>query len=64
MNITRTSPVSGKTITLDLDITQEQMNDYLDQGALLQDAFPDLSAADREFIKTGITNEEWDNIFA
>jgi hypothetical protein len=29
-------------------------------GLLLQDAFPALSADDREFIKTGITTAEWD----
>ena len=27
---------------------------------LLQDAFPELSAGQREFIKTGITSAEWD----
>jgi hypothetical protein len=32
-------------------------------GALLQDAFPHLSADDREFIKSGITKEEWDELF-
>ena len=30
-----------------------------DQGALLQDAFPTLGAPEREFIKTGVTAEEW-----
>jgi hypothetical protein len=28
-------------------------------GELIQDAMPNLSADDREFIKTGITPEEW-----
>ncbi len=32
-------------------------------GALIQDAFPTLSADDREFIMTGITPEEWAEIF-
>jgi hypothetical protein len=30
---------------------------------LLQDAFPRLSPSDREFIKSGITDEEWDELF-
>jgi hypothetical protein len=62
MNITRTSLATGTTRTLDLNVTLEQLNNYA-QGALLQDAFPHLSADDREFIKTGITPEEWDALF-
>lgn len=33
------------------------------KGLYVQDAFPTLSAADREFILTGITPEEWDHAF-
>jgi hypothetical protein len=62
MNITRTSLATGTTRTLDINVTLEQLNNYA-QGALLQDAFPHLSADDREFIKTGITPEEWDALF-
>jgi hypothetical protein len=29
------------------------------QGALIQDAFPELSASDREFIISGISPEGW-----
>ena len=32
-------------------------------GALIQNAFPELSADAREFIKTGITPEEWEAMF-
>jgi hypothetical protein len=62
MNITRTSLATGITRTVDLPITLEQLNNYA-KGALLQDAFPHLSPDDREFIKTGITAEEWDSLF-
>lgn len=62
MNITRTSMVSGITRTLDLDVTPEQLADYA-RGTLLQNAFPHLSNPDREFIKSGITDEEWQAIF-
>ena len=62
MNITRTSLATGTTRTLDLNVTLEQLNNYA-QGALLQDAFPHLNPDDREFIKTGITPEEWDSLF-
>lgn len=32
-------------------------------GMLIQDAFPMLTPEQREFIKTGITPEEWDAAF-
>jgi hypothetical protein len=32
-------------------------------GELIQNAFPTLSAADREFILSGITPEEWEDTF-
>lgn len=58
MKITRKSQVTGRTHTLDLPVTEQQLAAY-EQGILLQDAFPHLSPADREFIKSGITAEEW-----
>ena len=62
MLITRTNPFTGKDITRDLDVTEAQMIAYYEQGVLLQNAFPNLSADDREFIKTGIDN--WDEMFS
>lgn len=58
MIITRKSIISGTLYIRDLDVTQAQLVAYED-GALLQDAFPQLSADDREFIKTGISSLEW-----
>ena len=58
MKITRTSMLTGKTHTKDLPVTQEQLDAY-NAGGLLQGCFAHLSADDREFIKTGITAEEW-----
>jgi hypothetical protein len=63
MEITRTSSFTGKTHTKDLPVTQEQLDSYYKTGLLLQDAFPHLSADDREFIKSGVTKEEWDAMF-
>lgn len=62
MKITRTSIATGITRTLDLDITDGQLHDYM-MGALIQDAFPKLTASEREFILTGITDDEWDTMF-
>ena len=62
MKITRTSILSGVTRTLDLDVTQAELDRY-HNGALLQDAFPELTPAEREFIHTGIVDSEWQNLF-
>lgn len=58
MLIARISQYSGELRELDLDITQEQIDKY-NEGELLQNAFPNLSKADREYFKSGITDEEW-----
>ena len=59
MLVTRTSPFTGITRTLDLNITAGEVAAY-SRGALLQNAFPNLNAGEREFFKTGITDEEWE----
>jgi hypothetical protein len=58
MKITRISTITGIEHSRDLPITEEQLKAH-EQGALLQDAFPDLAPPLREFIKSGITPEEW-----
>ena len=64
MKITRTNPFNSAEInTMDLPVTLDQVDAYM-QGVNVQDAFPQLSAAESEFIMTGITEEIWDNIFA
>ena len=62
MLITMTSILSGKTTTKDIDVEPEQVKAWLN-GMLIQDAMPELSPTDREFIMSGITQEEWDGIF-
>jgi hypothetical protein len=63
MLITRTSPVSGNVNSMKLDVTPEQLNRW-QSGENIYKVFPHLSDAEREFIMTGITDEEWKNIFA
>ena len=58
MKITRTSMFSGVTRTIDLPITQEQLDAWTD-GTLIQEAMPNLNSDDREFIMTGVTSAEW-----
>jgi len=54
--------VTGNTTTKDIDVSVQQL-DAWQNGLLIQDAMPQVSAPDREFIKSGITNEEWNNLF-
>ena len=63
MKITRTSRLTGKTSVMYLDITKEQLFSWVD-GELVQNAMPQLSAEEREFLVTGITPDEWDSVFA
>ena len=63
MLIMRISMLTGDVHEMDLDITPAQLESYELFGVLLQDAFPNLTAEEREFIKTGITLEEWDEYF-
>jgi len=58
MIIIRRSPVSGHTNTMNLDVTQDSLDDW-NSGVLVQDAMPNLSADEREFIMTGIMPHEW-----
>ena len=63
MLITRTSPFSGNTNSMEIEVTQEQLSSW-ENGTLIQDAMPNLSADEREFIMTGITAEEWEELFS
>ena len=63
MKIQRTSAHSGISRTLDLDVTLEEYASWRG-GELIQNAMPRLDADGREFIMTGITAEEWEQIFS
>jgi hypothetical protein len=53
---------SGKVNTMDLPITDEQIARW-ESDTLIQNAFPNLNADQREFLMTGILPEEWDEMF-
>lgn len=53
----------GKSLTLSTPMLVEEFEDRLEdwrQGTYVQDAFPMLSAGEREFMLTGVTPEEWE----
>lgn len=62
MQITRTSIFSGNTNTMELNVTQEQLTAW-ESGVNIQVAMPQLNADEREFIKTGVTPTEWNELF-
>lgn len=62
MIIARKSQLSGKTNTMEIAVTTEQLEAWK-AGALIQNAMPNLTSDEREFIKTGITADEWDTLF-
>lgn len=65
MIIRKRSPYSGKNHEMDINITKEQWQAFLnDELGLIQDAFPHLSADEREFLLTGIHPKEWDELFS
>ncbi len=59
----RRSVVSGIVRTLDIDVTDAQIEAW-ENGRPIDLAMPNISDSEREFILTGITNDEWDETFA
>lgn len=62
MLIKRTSMLSKKEHVQDIPVTEAQLAAW-EKGMLIQNAMPNLTAGQREFIMTGITAEEWDEAF-
>lgn len=62
MLITKKSAFTGIEHTLEIPVTQAQL-DLWNSGVSIQNAMPNISAEDREFIKTGGTAQEWDDTF-
>lgn len=64
MIIERQSIISGKMNKMDINITPEQLFDFINgRSGLAQEAFPDLSLDEREFIISGIHPTEWEQLF-
>lgn len=59
--ITRRDPFTGKINTMHIRVSAAQMEAWY-TGMLIQEAMPQLSPDEREFIKTGITKESWDGM--
>jgi len=62
MQVTRKSIFSGKERTREIPVTEEQYAKW-QSGMLIQVAMPNLTPEDREFIITGLDEEEWNEMF-
>lgn len=64
--VTATSPLSGVTHHRSIPLSEDDLAAGLlatEQGVNAQDAFPSLSADDREYLMTGIMPYEWEAAF-
>lgn len=59
VRVTATSIFSGKRTSMVLPINEDQENKYRN-GALIQNAFPNLTMDQREFILSGANGDDWD----
>lgn len=64
MIVKRKSVLSGIERTRDIPVNPEDMLLWETGAVNIQDAMPYLNDDDREFILTGITQEEWNNAFS
>ncbi len=64
MRIKRTSVISGIERTKNIPVNPEDWAQYQMGHVSITDAMPYLTDADREFIISGITPEEWKEVFS
>jgi len=62
MQITKKSEYSGIIHVREINVTPEQLEKWK-KGAKIQDVMSNLSDSEREFIMTGMTQEERDAAF-
>lgn len=65
LKLTRTSAFTRRRNTMVLPITAEDYRRFQEPGARpsIQDFFPNLAPDQREFLLTGVTPEEWNDVF-
>tara|TARA_R100001369_G_scaffold85963_1_gene120078 strand:+ start:1982 stop:2182 length:201 start_codon:yes stop_codon:yes gene_type:complete len=62
MLVGKRSMMSGTLNEMNIEVSEKQITLWM-EGVPIQDVMPDLSADEREFLKTGITPSEWHSIF-
>lgn len=61
--ISRISIYTKKMNSMEIPLSLEVIKERLSEGKLIQEAFPELNVDQREFLLTGATPEEWEEIF-
>ena len=64
MLIKRVSAISGIERTRNIPVNPEDLLGWEAGHGNIQEMMPYLNSTDREFILSGITQEEWDSCFA
>lgn len=62
MKFTKRSPVTGRLNTMEVNCTPEEYSLWC-RGKMIQDAMPNASPDEREFLLSGFTPEDWENTF-
>jgi len=63
MLIGRISAFTGKKNYMEIDVSEQAYFAWMNGRMLIQDAFPQLTPDEREFLVTGVTPAEWDSMF-
>jgi hypothetical protein len=63
VEFTRTSVFTGRTRTLMFQVREQDLKAY-ENGELVQTCFPYLSSDQREFLISGMPQDEWDMMSA
>ena len=61
MIIAKRSKLTGIVSSMDIVVSEEQLQTW-EAGELIQNVMPDLTHDEREFIMTGITAAEWEEM--
>lgn len=59
MLVYRTNILTDEVKSMDLPVTQKQLDIYENTNTLVQDVFPDLTADQREFLISGMTPSDF-----
>lgn len=65
MLVTRTSQLTGKQHSMEIEVTEEEIfriDNRFYSGELIQNIIPHVPQEKREFLMSGITPEEWEDL--
>lgn len=63
MEITKIHPITGESNTLDLDVTEEDLQRWKAEKLSVQNVFPHLNSDEREFLISGLLPGEFDKLY-